>query len=423
MESRHIAGEEEAVRGEGSARVQVVRQHARPAHRQAAETTPVGLDDTRLVAGQKLHTTRERPIYQDVCNLTARFGHPVARIQAKPRLVRASDGGRIERATAKQDAAIRGKCGAAPLDGEHVLQHLVDHGDMGETDARGVPQNSRRVETRVEAKRRAVRNAAHDLLEAPNMVQGKRHLPHTATPHREHGVGRFSSSREHAPGRRHRLRLARRARREEDERSFLVVEQVRFSFRKMGGLENRIALGAHDDAPAALEPRHPRKVVRHVVHKRFRPRFVDATRHANARAFQIEQARKLLRRCEAIVQHDERERPVPCGQGEKDELRTVRKVDRDAVAAPDPLAPQTTGDCRRREPGLAIGARMLRAVARDEHEEDPVGIQSHQAFERIDHREFGPLFSSDAASATWADKGNGKRPDTQGIGSLGFRET
>ena len=51
VESRHIAGEEEAVRGEGSARVQVVRQHARPAHRQAAETAPVGLDDTRLVAG------------------------------------------------------------------------------------------------------------------------------------------------------------------------------------------------------------------------------------------------------------------------------------------------------------------------------------------------------------------------------------
>ena len=290
---------------------------------------------------------------------------------------------------------------------------------MGEADACGVLQNSRRVETRVEAKRRAVRNAAHNLLEAPNMVQGERHLPHTATPHREHGVGRFSGRREHAPGRRHCLRLARRARREEDERSFLVVEQVRFSFRKMGGLENRIALGAHDDAPAALEPRHPRKV----VHKRFRPRFVDATRHANARAFQIEQARKLLRRCETIVQHDERERPVPRGQGEKDELRTVRKVDRDAVAAPDPFAPQTTGDCRRREPGLAIGTRMLRAVARDEREEDPVGIQSHQAFERIDHREFGPLFSSDAASATWADKGNGKRPDTQGIGSLGFRET
>ena len=168
----------------------------------------------------------------------------------------------------------------------------------------------------------------------------------------------------------------------------------------MGGLKDRIALGAHDDALAALEPRRPRKVVRHVVHKRFRPRFVDATRHANARAFQVEQARKLLRRCEAIVQHDERERPVPRGQGEKDELWAVRKVDRDAVAAPDPLAPQTTGDCRRREPGLAIGARMLRAVARDEREEDLVGIQSHQAFERIDHRELGPLFSSDAASAT-----------------------
>ena len=51
VESRHIAGEEEAIRGEGSARIQVVRQHARPAHRQAAETAPIGLDDTRLVAG------------------------------------------------------------------------------------------------------------------------------------------------------------------------------------------------------------------------------------------------------------------------------------------------------------------------------------------------------------------------------------
>ena len=191
----------------------------------------------------------------------------------------------------------------------------------------------------------------------------------------------------------------------------------------MGGLENRIALGAHDDALAALEPRYPRKVVRHMVHERFSPRFVDATRHADARAFQVEQARKLLRRCEAVVQHDERERPVPCGQGEEDELRAVRKVDRNAVAAPDPLAPQATGDCRRREPGLAIGTRMLRAVASDEREEDPIGIQSHQAFERIDHREFGPLFSSDAASATWADKGNGKRPGARGIGSLGFRET
>ena len=215
--------------------------------------------------------------------------------------MRAGDGGRIERATAKQDTAIRGKCGAAPLDGKQVLQHLVDHGDMGEADACGVLQNSRRVETRVEAKRRAVRNTAHDLFEAPNMVQGERHLPHTATPHREHGVGRFSSSREHAPGRRHRLRLARRARREEDERSFLVVEQVRFPFRKMGGLENRIALGAHDDTPAALESRHPRKIIRHVVHEHLRPRFVDAARHADARAFQVEQARKLLRRCEAVV--------------------------------------------------------------------------------------------------------------------------
>ena len=423
MERRHIAGKEKAIRGEGSACVQVVRQHARPTHRQAAETTPIGLDDARLVAGQKLHTARKRLIYQAVCNLTTRFGHPVARIQAKPRLVRASDGSGIERAAAKQDAAIRGQRGAAPLDGEHVLQHLVDHGNMGETDARGVLQDSRRVEARIEAKRRAVRDAAHDLLEAPNMVQGKRHLPHATAPHREHGVGRFSSSREHAPGRRHRLRLARRPRREEDERSFLVVEQVRFSFRKMGGLKDRIALGAHDDALAALEPRRPRKVVRHVVHERLRPRFVNATCHADSRALQIEQAREFLRRCEAVVQHDERECPVPRGQGEEDELRAVRKVDRDAVATPDPLAPQATGDCRCREPGLAIGARMLRTVARDEREEDPVGICSHQAFERIYHRVLGPCFSSDAASATWADKGNGKRPDARGIGPLGFRET
>ena len=191
----------------------------------------------------------------------------------------------------------------------------------------------------------------------------------------------------------------------------------------MGGLKDRIALGAHDDALAALEPRRPRKVVRHVVHERLRPRFVNATCHADSRALQIEQARELLRRCEAVVQHDERECPVPRGQGEEDELRAVRKVDRDAVATPDPLAPQATGDCRCREPGLAIGARMLRTVARDEREEDPVGICSHQAFERIYHRVLGPCFSSDAASATWADKGNGKRPDARGIGPLGFRET
>ena len=103
--------------------------------------------------------------------------------------MRAGNGGGIERATAKQDAAIRGKRRAAPLDGEQVLQHLVDHGDMGEADARGILQNSRRVEARVEAKRRAIRDAAHHLLEAPNMVQGKRHLPHAAALHREHRVG------------------------------------------------------------------------------------------------------------------------------------------------------------------------------------------------------------------------------------------
>ena len=138
---------------------------------------------------------------------------------------------------------------------------------------------------------------------------------------------------------------------------------MRFALRKVDGLGHRIALGAHDDALAALKSRRSRQVTGNVAHKRRRARLVDAARHADARAFQIEQARELLRRREAVVQHDQRECAVARRQGEEHEFRAVRQIDRNAVAPPDALAMKPPRDRRRRESGLAIRIRMLRTVA------------------------------------------------------------
>ena len=65
------------------------------------------------------------------------------------------------------------------------------------------------------------------------------------------------------PGQRHGLGLARRARREHDQRARLVVEQVRLPLGEMDGLLFRVLPRPHDDAPPAASRRRPgRRLVR-----------------------------------------------------------------------------------------------------------------------------------------------------------------
>ena len=363
--------------------------------------------------------------------------------------------------------------GAAPLDGEHVLQHLVDHGDMGETDDARRPSGfAPGVEARIEDETACAfsDSCARPCSQAAQYGTGE--VP-PATCHGpapiEHGVGRFGSSREHvARSDGTAFELARRTRREEDHRArSLSIEQVRFSFREMDGAFNSILAGnvrasarrrltrcaplcrarewcgpppwqgrCAPRTPCAAHDRdRPQPRLRCQWRHRPRSAQVRRARHIDgivdihgARALQVEQTR-LFGIGQACV-HARRARtpPYPAATGSRkmNSGQFGRSTEHGSRHGPTPLAPQADG----RLPAAVMpgpGDRCTNAPNPsrvDEREaRAPSELCSHQAFERIDHRVLGPRSSSDAASATLADKGNEKRPCALHARPLGFRET
>ena len=175
-DGRRVAGEEEPVGRVGGPRVQVAGEQPGAAHGKAAEPVGAGVHDARLIAGKQLHAARETGQHQGVRDVAGRLGHAVAGVHAGTRGQGAAERLRVQRAPAQQDAHI-----AAQLIGvrrrQHVLQHLVDHRDVGGATTGGVGQHAAGVEALVEDERVRVQEAAHHHLQAAHMVQGKRRLP------------------------------------------------------------------------------------------------------------------------------------------------------------------------------------------------------------------------------------------------------
>ena len=168
-DGRRVAGEEEPIGRVGGAGVQIAGEQPGAAHGKAAESVGAGVHDTRLVAGKQLHAARETGQHQGVRDVAGCLGHAIAGVHAGARGQSAAERLRVQRAPAQQDAHI-----AAQLVGvrrrQHVLQHLVDHRDMGGAATGGVGQHAAGVEALVEDERVRVQEAAHHHLQAANMV-------------------------------------------------------------------------------------------------------------------------------------------------------------------------------------------------------------------------------------------------------------
>ena len=164
-----VAREEEPVGRVGGAGVQVAGEQPGAAHGKAAESVGAGVHDTRLVAGKQLHAARETGQHQGVRDVAGCLGHAVAGVYAGARGQGAAERLRVQRAPAQQDAHIAAQL-VGVRRGQHVLQHLVDHRDMGGAATGGVRQHAAGVEALVEDERVLVQEAAHHHLQAANMV-------------------------------------------------------------------------------------------------------------------------------------------------------------------------------------------------------------------------------------------------------------
>ena len=186
-DGRRVAGQEEPVGRIGGACVQVAGEQPGAAHGKAAEPVGAGVHDAGLVAGKQLHAARETGQHQGVRDVAGRLGHAVAGVHAGACGQGASERLRVQRAPAQQDAHV-----AAQLVGvrrrQHVLQHLVDHRDVGGAAAGGVGQHAAGVEALVEDERVRVQEAAHHHLQAAHVIQGQRRLPQPLAATIERGV-------------------------------------------------------------------------------------------------------------------------------------------------------------------------------------------------------------------------------------------
>ena len=430
-DGRRVAGQEEPVGRVGGARVQVAGEQPGTAHGKAAEPVGAGVHDAGLVAGKQLHAARETGQHQGVRDVAGRLGHAVAGVHAGACGQGAAERLRVQRAPAQQDAHV-----AAQLIGvrrrQHVLQHLVDHRDVGGAAAGGIGQHAAGVEALVEDERVRVQEAAHDHLQAAHVIQGQRRLPQPLAAAVERGVRNRRRIAKVIPGQGHGLRAAGGAGREHDHRHGAAVEHVGAAFGEMDDAFHRVLPGdvlaatrrclaamaraaeraggaslGGGDVGARREGRALRMaatvggrlggaggLVGNGLQQVRRVRHVDGVDDVHgAGALQVEQARLLLGIGQTGVHGDEREPAVGSREQHDDEGRVVRQVDHHGIARLDAPSTQQAGQARRHHAGFPIRERFHVPFLVDKREACALRVLPHHAFEYADHEGSAPTFA------------------------------
>ena len=200
-----VAREEESVHRVGGARVQIALEQAGAFDGKATEAVLPRIDDVRPIGRHEPQTSTKCRSHQAIRYLAGRLGHAVARVHPRADRQRPFERARIHRPAPQQDArvATHGVYGQLGARRKQILQHLVDHRNVGGAASGRVGQHARGVETAIQDEGRAVQQAAHHHLEAADVVKRQHRLPQALAATVEHRVGHFRRRADVLPGEGH----------------------------------------------------------------------------------------------------------------------------------------------------------------------------------------------------------------------------
>ena len=325
---------------------------------------------------------------------------------------------------------------------QHVLQHLVDHGNVRGAAARGVRQHAFGVETLIQNERIRVQQAAHHHLQAAHVVKRQRDLPQPLAVTIKRSIGNRRRVTQIFPGQRHSFRTPGGTGREHDHRRGAAVEHMRAALGEMDDAFKRVlarfvlATARSGPATATRAPERPRRarlgrgdvrarvkrralrmpgarsfrgsgsVIRHGPNKVRHIAFINGVRHVErTAALQVKQARLLFRVRQPVVQRHQREPAVCRRQQQKHARWLVRQVHGNRVAKRNAATTQQASKTRRNHAGFPVRQRFDVAVFVDIREARALRIEPHHVFEHADHVGNAPAFAL-RANRSYGNFGN-----------------